>query len=280
MTRTLKQHLRPWVPNIGLRLRHVEPGVFLQVRLREHLGFVTRGCRSYEANYVAALRALIRPGDAVFDIGANIGFYSVLFSRWVGPQGRVVAFEPDPHNLSLLRKNLEVNRCGNVIVRDVALGNIAGEASFSVDRFTGSTGHLGPGPTYADSLFGNGDQVTLKVKTNTLDEEMESHSPPALLKLDIEGGEFDVLRGGPRLLDRHRPLVVSEMSSWNDNAGGLANRPAQATEFLYDHGYKVWDLDTGQVLFPGAAVWMILGVPLERVAEDSVVSLLAKLGPA
>ncbi len=251
--------------------------MFLNVRLREHLGFVTRGLRSYESSYVEALRSLIKPGDTVFDIGANIGFYSVLFSKWVGPHGRVIAFEPDPNNTSLLQANLKANSCENTVVRELALGRTVGEEIFSVDRVTGSTGHLGGGPTYGDSLFGNGHEVTLKVKTNTLDVEAELGVPPNILKLDIEGGEFDVLCGGSKLLDRHRPLIISEMSSWNEDVNVAATKPAQATQFLYDHGYKVWNLDTGQVLLPGASVWMILAVPCEQVERDEVVGLLKKI---
>jgi FkbM family methyltransferase len=277
LTRTLNQRLRPWVPNITLRIRHVEPGVALEVRLREHLGLVARGSSSYEPRYVQVLRSLIKPGDAVFDIGANIGFYSVLFSQWVGRAGKVIAFEPDPHNLSLLKRNLQINRCENTVVRDIALGVTQGEATFSRDTFTGSTGHLGGGPTYADSLFGNGRESVVNVKTNTLDGEVAVCGPPNLLKLDIEGGEYDVLRGGAELLDRHRPLVVSELSSWNENVPVNSTRASLATQFLHDHDYDLWDLDTGSRLFPGAVVWMILAVPRERAEENSIVEILANL---
>ena len=268
------------MPNITLRIRHVEPGVALEVRLREHLGLVARGSRSYEPRYVQVLRSLIKPGDAVFDIGANSGFYSVLFSQWVGRAGKVVAFEPDPNNLSLLKRNLQINQCENAVVRDIALAVTPGEATFSRDTITGSTGHLGGGPTYADSLFGNGRGSVVQVKTNTLDAEVGLWGPPSLLKLDIEGGEYDVLRGGGDLLDRHRPLVVSELSSWNENVPVNSTKAALATQFLHDHDYELWDLDTGAPLLPGGVVWMILAVPRERTEENSIVGTLTDLKAA
>src|SRR5947207_15803951 len=66
VSKSLKQRLRPWVPNCRLRIRHVEPGMSLQVRLREHLGFVARGLSTFEPHYVQVLRSLIKKGDRVF----------------------------------------------------------------------------------------------------------------------------------------------------------------------------------------------------------------------
>src|SRR5215813_5723448 len=248
-----------------MRIKHVEPGMSLEVRLREHLGLVARGCQSYEPHYVDLLRSLIKAGDTVFDVGANIGFYSVLFSKWVGKQGKVVSFEPDPKTISLLKRNLELNHCSNAIVREIALSKVSGEDMFSRDIFTGSTGHLGTGPTYGEELFGNGRRETLvTVKTSTPDDEARINGIPNLLKLDIEGGEFDVLQGATNVLANHRPLVISELSSWNEKVATNNTRAAHATEFLFDHGYDLWDSDTGSKMFPGSVVWMVLAVPRER----------------
>lgn len=281
LSKSLKQVLRPWLPNFELRIRHVEPGIALKVRLREHLGFVTRGLAAFEPQYVRLLRELIKEGDCVFDIGANIGVYSVLFSRWVGQAGKVIAYEPDPNNLELLKRNLTLNNCANCVVRELALGTTEGEEFFSRDLFTGSTGHLGRGTTYGEVLFGDGQrEVLLNVKTATVDQEAQRYSPPNVIKLDIEGGEFDVLQGSTGLLASHRPLIMSELSRWNENVPPNETRACRANELLHDHDYKVWDVDRGVWLGPEDVAWMVLAIPRERVDEDVIRQVVSTLRAA
>jgi FkbM family methyltransferase len=250
--------------------------MFLRVRLREHLGFVTRGLNTFEPHYVNLLRSLIREGDCVFDIGANIGVYSVLFSRWVGQSGKVLAYEPDPSNLELLKRNLTMNGCNNTILRELALGISEGEDFFSRDLFTGSTGHLGRGTTYGEVLFGDGSrEVLLNVKTTTVDQETQRYGPPNVIKLDIEGGEFDVLQGSTDLLASHRPLIMSELSRWNENVPANATRASRASQLLHDYGYRVWDVDNGVWLSSEDAAWMVLAIPRDRVEEDAIKQIVS-----
>jgi FkbM family methyltransferase len=277
MSRTLKQLIRPFVPNLSLQIPHVEQQTLLEVRLRQHLGLITRGAKAYESRYVGVLRSLIADGDRIFDIGANIGFYSVLFSCWAGPEGKVLAYEPDANNVKLLRRNLELNKCRNVSLREVALGNKPGQAKFSRDIVTGSTGHLGPGPTYAETIFGKGGESLVDVNVTTLDQEAELWAAPNLIKLDIEGGEFDVLSGGLRVLEYHRPVVVSELSSWNDERPLGLSRATMAAQLLSDHDYLLWDLDSGRRIEAGDSVWMVLAVPKERIVETRIKALLGTL---
>jgi FkbM family methyltransferase len=215
------------------------------------------------------LRSCIVPGDTVFDVGANIGFYSVLFSRWVGPQGRVICFEPDPDNVLLLRRNLELNRCENALVRDVALGEAQEVSVFSRDPTTGATGHLGTGPTYGETLFGAGKEFLIPVRAETLDAEAHSLHRPDVVKLDIEGGEYEVLRGGSRVLREERPLVISELSAWADDGAYGKTRAEMAIELFKDLGYLILDLDSGEeVSAGGTRAWMVMCIPRERVEEE------------
>jgi FkbM family methyltransferase len=278
MSKTLTQLLRPFVPNIKLRIAHTEPGVALQVRLRQHLGLVARGAKAYESAYVKALRGCIEQGETVFDVGANIGFYSVLFSRWVGPRGKVVCFEPDPDNVRLLRRNLEMNNCENALVREVALGRAQEVNVFSRDSATGATGHLGKGPTYGETVFGAGREFLIPVKTETLDAEAVALGQPGIVKLDIEGGEYEVLCGGSRVLREVRPVVISELSSWADNGEYEKTRAELAIELFRDLDYLILDLDTSEPVIPGGArAWMVLCLPRERLNEERFANFAAKL---
>ena len=269
MGKTLYQRIRPFIPNLPLSISHVEPDKRLNVRLRQHLGLVTKGAVRYEPRYVRALRSLISEGQNVVDMGANIGFYSVLFSGWVGSTGKVIAYEPDPNNLRLLEQNVAANKCTNVSIINKALADIAGFASFSMDSATGATGHLGVGATYGETLFGSGREVLLNVEVSSLDREAELWGPPDLVKMDVEGGEFDVLSGGTRTLRQHRPIVVSELSNNESYGPGTAS---QAIKLLKELDYVMWDLDSGKQVRDGQVVWTILAVPAERASESGILS--------
>jgi len=131
----------------------------------------------------------------VWDVGAHVGFYSLLASILVGPAGRVVAFEPWPENIVYLKKHLYLNRLENVTVVEKAVSDCTGEAWFQ-EGSCRSTGHLSP-------------QGTLKVKTIRLDDFVQENPAlaPDYLKIDVEGAELAVLAGAEKLLADFRPTI-------------------------------------------------------------------------
>lgn len=152
--------------------------------------------RSYLANnlvpepeVVHLMMRAIKPGDTVIDGGANLGYFTLLLSRLVGPSGHVIAIEPSPPNLAKLRHNLEINKIQNVEVVAKALWPKSGEAlPFYLTEYGGY-----------DSLFSH-DKVTgtVEVETITLRDVILQNIVPALIKLDIEGAEVEVLQCGFR----------------------------------------------------------------------------------
>jgi FkbM family methyltransferase len=246
------------MPELVVRVPHCESGLTLSVNLRRHVAFWWRGTRNYEASYVRLLREIVAPGDTVYDIGANIGFYSLLFSRWVGEKGCVVVFEPDPSNLLFLQSNLEINQCRNVMVRKTALGGRSGISDFSLDQITGCTGRLGRGPTYGQTNLGDGRISLLQVQVESIDELGKSGLPsPRIMKLDIEGGEADVLYGAAATLKTYRPIVISELSRWGCSSN---NEAPTVLELLRQAGYLVWNLDTGDPIRHEENAWMVIGI--------------------
>ena len=257
--RTVARLARRVLPPTMLTLVHVEPGLNLTVNLRRHVMFWTGGLARFEPCAVRALRAAVEPGDTVFDVGANIGFFSTLFSRWVGAGGRVIALEPEPENLGLLRRNLDRNRCANVTVHAAAAGALPGTAHFSIDRATGATGHLGQEPTTGELSLGSGRVRLIETKVETIDALVERlDAPPRVIKLDIEGGEIHALEGAARTLADHRPIVVSELNG--------ATGP-DAVELLVRAGYRLWDLESGQTIDQGGHPFMVLAIPAESVDD-------------
>jgi len=142
----------------------------------------------YESELTSWFLTTVQPGWTVVDGGANVGYYSLLLSHRVGPSGRVLAFEPDPTNFEYLLRNLKANHCENVRAFRVALSDRVGTAAFVKDRYR-AEGHL-----VAASARASG---TLTVDTQRLDEFLERQrvSSVQLMKLDLEGGEVQALRG-------------------------------------------------------------------------------------
>ena len=257
------------LPRATLSLTHVEPDLRLSVNLRRHVMFWSGGLERFEPFTVATLRALVRPGDTVFDIGANIGFFSTLLSRLVGPTGIVVAFEPEPENLSLLRVNIDINRCDNVKIVASAVGTEPGRSTFSLDLATGSTGHLGGSATVGEIAVGTGKVSLIETQVESIDALMiRDGVVPDVIKMDIEGGEIQALEGARRTIERHRPFVISELSG---DAG------VSVVRFLENRRYLLWDLESGHAVISEHRPFMIVAIPSERLNGERANRLLKSL---
>ena len=246
------------LPRTTVGLAHVEPGIGrLTVNVRRHVQFWSGGLATYEPYCVRLLKAGIEPGDVVLDVGANIGFFSTLFSRWVGEGGRVFSVEPEPENLALLRRNLVDNDCSNVTVWGCAVGAARGVAHFSVDEATGSTGHLGDSPTAGESAVGTGKLQIIEIGVETLDSLVAAHAAkPNVIKMDIEGGEARALEGASRIIAECRPVVVSEVTG----DGG-----PKVLAWLAWNGYRMWDLESGRPVTADEHPFMIVAIPEEAL---------------
>lgn len=160
-------------------------------------GSSDHGCwlGSYEFDKQQAIAAAVRPGMVCFDIGANVGFYTLLFSELTGPEGSVVAFEPVPRNRDLLRRHVAINGCGNVVVQELALADVDSTARFDQTHST-SEGHLS-------------ETGTISVKCARIDSLVAARqiAPPDVMKIDVEGAEVAVLSGAAEVLARNKPLI-------------------------------------------------------------------------
>jgi FkbM family methyltransferase len=188
-------------------------------------GSSNHGCwlGSYEYDKQQRLSAQVQPGMVVYDIGAHVGFYTLLAAQLVGPGGRVFAFEPLPRNLTYLRQHIDLNHFGNVTVFDAAVGQAAGVGQFSVH----AASSMG-------SLTADG---TLTVPIVSLDELSAQGRliPPQILKIDVEGAEADVLRGAQALLQTHHPTIFLATHG--------ADVHRQCLTLLRELGYTVESLD-------------------------------------
>ena len=175
----------------------IREGEAAGLRLRVDRASVMWATGRVELPVQRALAGLLAPGDVCFDVGANVGFYTLLAARIVGPEGRVVAFEPHPENVAALERNVQANGLSNVVVVPKAVSAASGEARLAGgDR---ATAHL-------DADRGR------PVETVSLDEFVAAWPAlaPAVVKIDVEGHELEVLEGARRTLEAGRPALVCE----------------------------------------------------------------------
>lgn len=201
---------------------------------------VSRGIieeRHYEPHLTAVFERFCGPGMTVLDVGSNVGFYTMLASKLVGPTGRVCAFDPNSENCRLLLLSARANVADNVEVFPVALAESTGWSYFSPHE--GSNGGL------LDASIDGGpvglvDGRGSIVPTFRLDDLVPG--PVHFMKLDVEGAEGRVVAGARRLLEAYRPVVTTELS------GEMLARVSRCSprEFLgtfVDLGYALHLLD-------------------------------------
>ena len=173
-----------------------------------HAGLIVRG--TLEPPVQEALRRLLAPGDVFYDIGANVGFFTLVGARLVGPSGRVVAFEPVPWCASAVGRNIELNAFDHAQIRAEAVGAqdasgrllVVGEASWSHLESTGRHAdvreEIDVRVVSIDSLVGRGEIP-----------------PPDVLKIDTEGAELQAIEGARATIAEHRPAIVCELHDTN-----------------------------------------------------------------
>lgn len=162
---------------------------------------------TYEVELQQAIRDLVKPGMTAYDLGANIGYVSLMLAKQVGTEGRVFAFEPLPANQERLRSNLGLNPEMRVELVPKAASDVSGKTKFLVH----SSGGMGKvsGSDGRDTQYDS----EIEVETTSIDDFVfkEGEPSPNLLKVDIEGGEGLALKGMKRLLIENRPMFIIEL---------------------------------------------------------------------
>lgn len=179
-----------------------------------------------------AIVARLAPGDVFYDVGANVGFFSMLAARAVSPTGRVEAFEAVPDNARCVEANASRNGFDHVGVHPVAVGREAGTATLNLARHPG-------GAVLASAGVPPDAAGTIDVPVVVLDELVERGelAPPTLVKIDVEGAEEAVLAGLYRTLEAHHPAVVLEVD--DPTPEGMEARVTGFVDTLMALGYTV-----------------------------------------
>ena len=171
--------------------------------------------------------AILKPGMVVIDVGANIGYFTLLAARRVSPKGKVVALEPFPESYELLEKNVRVNECSNVIAVKLAAGARSGSHTLYVhERRNWNTLAKREGPIVGE----------LSVQVESLDALLAREDRVDVIRMDVEGAEYDVLLGARKTLLRHAPLLVMEVHP--SLLGEVRYRGLR--DLLLEAGYEWW----------------------------------------
>ncbi|HEY2584246.1 MAG TPA: FkbM family methyltransferase [Tepidisphaeraceae bacterium] len=177
----------------------------------------------------AALAQHLKLGQVFYDIGANVGFFTTLAGRIVGPAGRVYGFEPFPGSAAAARANASRNGFDHVEIIDAAVSNFEGEAAFDVSKTITVFRLLKPGES------GGGDGKSIRVPVITIDAEVARGrlQPPDMVMIDVEGAELEVLEGMRQTLRARRPTIICEVH-WAVPEEFLARFRAIAGDDAYD----------------------------------------------
>lgn len=197
----------------------------------------------YEQGTKRLLERLIHKDVTVMDVGAHVGYYALLFARWVGPGGRVFAFEPAPHNYALLRKNVELNGCTNIVCIPKAVSDRSG----TVRLFLSSQGND------RHSIFENPRSIvhesSREVPAVSLDQFLADEGWPrvALVKMDVEGAEPLALEGMQETIRRSPGLkLVAECAPEALRSAG--RDPVDFLRRLVGLGFAVNSIEEGGLL--------------------------------
>lgn len=235
--------IRRFIPDLSVTFQLCDD-VMIQASIKKHI-YICRGSkRRAEVAVAEKIAALSESDGVIYDLGANIGLYSLVFAA--NRRRRVYAFEPFSEPLRYLRRNIERNRLTNVEVHPIVLSDHAGTCRFTLDKVTLCTSHIS-----ADGEPG------VDMPCSDLDSYMERLNLPVpdVIKIDVEGADMPIFQGMAGLLKRGRTRVFLE--------GGLRDERGHipAISYLENLGYSIHNLDMTETLPSDTHEYAFVAVP-------------------
>ena len=230
------QHTNPLVRTVWRRASHTlrwrpvpilsGPGRGLRINL--HGSAVAFATGTAERPLQEALRRELAPGMTFFDVGANVGFVTLIAASIVGPSGRVVAFEPVPENVAAIRENLALNAIEWVELHQTAIARSSGSASLIISEVSAFS-------RLAHISVPSEDRERIEVAVTSIDELLASGSVPKpdVIKIDVEGAELEAIEGMRDTLAELKPVLLCEVHDCN----------AAYVELMNGLGYETVNLD-------------------------------------
>jgi len=240
----------------------------MYVMADDYIGRMIRDDKTYEKHVTRVVRCVLKEGGTFLDLGANIGYYTMLASSIVKPTGKVIAFEPNPQNLQLIYASMLESKTGNVTVYPYAVSDAAGILRFTT---VGSNG----GVVTDQTVRMSGSPYNLLVPAVKLDDVLKDLNRLDLVKIDIEAHESAAIKGMVGLIREFKPKIITEYHPWAIEVN-TTEPPRAYLDQLIGLGYKLSVIDqTGNCLSMTNAeeiisFWAALGVEtmhLDLLAE-------------
>jgi len=188
------------------------------------------------------IKKLVRKGNTILDLGANIGYYTLIFSKLVEQEGKVFAFEPDPQNYFLLEKNVAANRITNCSIFQSAVARTEGVARLYLSD-----------TNYADHRLysSKNNQKSLEVKTISVDRFLLNEKID-FIKMDIQGTEGDAILGMTSLLQKEELFILTEY--WPKGIREFGTSPKDFLDILSKNGFLFYDIHNGKNILNKAEI--------------------------
>ena len=266
-------------PAAGRFLFRLSPGAAGPVQIHGHRMYLASPGRfppvnmsmgRYEPRTTQLFKEILQPGMVVIDIGAHVGYYTLIAAKQVSTTGRFYAFEPDQDNHSLLLKNIELNGYDNVTVTNKAVSDRVGRSELFLTNLDSGR----------HSMYHHGlpERGSVSIDTTTVDSFLESEKWPTVdvVKIDVEGAEVTVLTGMAELLKRSANLkLIIEFNPALLQGGGVA--PLDFLEMLASFDWSVHNIEEETGLSPLAEDDALALVESLLAADSSVNLFCARL---
>lgn len=190
---------------------------------------------TYEMPVQEVLAQYLKPKDIFYDIGANVGFFTVVAAKLVGASGKVYAFEPEPVNVATLRHNIQINKFSHVTAIEKAVSRTTGQEELLLSDYCG-------GHTLATIGLQAGSRQAIAIDAISIDDlvKLKEIEPPTFVKIDVEGTEIDVLYGMSQTIKECQPIIIYEVD--DKKTENLLLKKEEIDAFLQERGYKIKNL--------------------------------------
>jgi len=205
-------------------------GAGLKLQLPQNLDYLTG---TSEMPVQQALAGQLRPGGVFYDVGANVGFFSLLAAKRLGPTGCVCSFEPVAENAASVRQNAKINRFDNIKVFELAIGRTSGTAELLLTDWDG-------GGSLSISAVKPSEPVSRRqVRVVALDDLIpaEKLPKPSVVKIDVEGVEMEVMQGMSKTITESRPVLLYEVDDGRKDS--FNRRWKELDDYVAGFGYGI-----------------------------------------
>lgn len=178
------------------------------------------------------MKKIVKEGDFVVDVGANIGFYTLILAKLVGDEGKVFAFEPHPMNVSLLKKNIKANNYENVIVIERAISNEKKNMKLYIDNQSIACSSL--------VCLTDSHDTNIIVEVNTLDNYFK-YMKINFMKIDVEGFEGHVIEGSKKIIKNNNVKIMTEICPPALEGSGFGQE--NYLKLLKEQGFNLYNIN-------------------------------------